>query len=835
MRRNLMLPLAAVLLTLTFLLMQADAPDESQNKRVMESLRIIDLDNAALQRDVLRARSGILRNYDPLSDAAHSLEKQAAALAREAESGLLWSDPQLMEQAEALRGAVMEQEELVERFKTQNALLHNSLRVFNRLMSDLAPPGQGPLDAASTAIYRLAAAMVRFLSDPESEAADELQSAAGNVEQLRPLERHASLVAHARMIGATLPIVDAMTFRLQVTATAGRAQTVRDSYLATYSTMEAWARGFRIALYGVAIGLAGYIAFLILRLDRKSELLRQRLVLENLVAATSWDLLNTPHGQLDSGIDQALARVGQHAGSDRVRIILDVPGLEAPKVHSWSDPALDRAEDDAVELLTAACGHRTEQLGEAGSIEVADADRLPIGGMRRMLAKLGLRSWLAITLGPTDKPYGVFSLESYREPRAWSEGDVTVLRTISHIFSTALQREQAEADQEALKARLAHAQRLESLGTLAGGIAHEFNNVLGAMVGYAELALANLRRNNTTQGYIQQILTGGARAKAVIDQILAFSRDQQRSRQPLYAQSVIEEALQLLRASLPATVELRRSLRAPAATIIADATGLQQVVMNLCTNAAHAMGNAGVIDISCEILPVTHPLVLSHGQLKGGRHLRLVVSDTGSGITPADLRRIFEPFFTTKGLGQGTGLGLATVHGIVIDHGGALDVRSRPGKGSSFAVYLPLTSAAVPVEEREAERQAPRGSGQTILLVERERQKLLLAEEMLAVLGYEPIGFDTADAALDRLKASPGAFDLALLDQEMGGPDGLALARSAHHLQPRLPIVLMASSDGALTALRGKPGFVSDVLLKPLRLRLLGELLNRHLAEKTLY
>jgi CheY-like chemotaxis protein/two-component sensor histidine kinase len=362
------------------------------------------------------------------------------------------------------------------------------------------------------------------------------------------------------------------------------------------------------------------------------------------------------------------------------------------------------------------------------------------------------------------------------------------------------------------EARLHEAQRLEAVGTLAGGIAHEFNNILGAILGHGEMALAG---KGPALQHVRKIMTAGERARTVIDQILTFSRRGERRRRSVSVQPIVSETVGLLRASLPATLDVRERLAAGDARIQGNAAQLQQVVMNLSTNAAHAMDGRGRLEIELDSVEIATELGLSHGRLAAGHYVRLTVADSGHGIDARTMQRMFEPFFTTKAAGSGTGLGLSTVHGIVTEHGGAINVRSALGTGTSFEVYLPQTAA--PAERTdETQAAAPHGHGQTILIVDDERSLVLLGEDMLAALGYEPVGFDNSAAALAAFRADPGRFDGVLTDEIMPEMTGTELAKAVHQARPELPIVLMTGHGGPIEVPPLQSFGIRDVVRKPL-------------------
>jgi CheY-like chemotaxis protein len=266
-------------------------------------------------------------------------------------------------------------------------------------------------------------------------------------------------------------------------------------------------------------------------------------------------------------------------------------------------------------------------------------------------------------------------------------------------------------------------------------------------------------------------------------------------------------------------------------TVLGDPSQLQQVVVNLAANAAQAMDEHGTLTIALDTVELTRERALSHGSLAAGRYARLTVSDVGRGMDEATAERVFEPFFTTKAPGSGTGLGLSTVHGIVADHDGAINVKSRPGAGSTFEVYLART-AAMATAAAPAQAPAPSGRGETVLLVDDETSLVLLGEEMLAALGYEPVGFDSGPRALAAFRADPERFDLLLTDEIMPGMTGTELAVALHRMRPELPIILMTGHGGEAQSHQLRAAGICEVLKKPFLSRDIAESLARHLAPR---
>jgi signal transduction histidine kinase len=369
--------------------------------------------------------------------------------------------------------------------------------------------------------------------------------------------------------------------------------------------------------------------------------------------------------------------------------------------------------------------------------------------------------------------------------------------------------------QQALQAQLARASRLESLGTLAGGVAHDFNNLLAGIVGYGEMAQDAAVRGSDQARHLDKLLQAAARGKALVERILAFSRGGARASTVFELTPVVEEVLGLLAGSLPPGIVLERALDAPGARLRGDPTPAFEAVMNLCSNALQAMPEGGMLSVRLAREAVAAPRVLSHSALRPGHYLALSVGDQGGGITPAVMDHLFEPFFTTRSAQSGTGLGLAVVHGVVAEFGGAIDVRSRPGQGACFTLYLPECTDAAALPAAPAALPAP-GAGQRLMVVDDEADLVGLAMEMLAGLGYAPEGYTDAEVALQALRARPRHYAALLTDEVMPGLGGTQLAQAVRAFAPRLPVLLVSGYGGALLAQRAAAAGVTRVLAKPL-------------------
>jgi PAS domain S-box-containing protein len=386
-----------------------------------------------------------------------------------------------------------------------------------------------------------------------------------------------------------------------------------------------------------------------------------------------------------------------------------------------------------------------------------------------------------------------------------------------------------------LETQYLNAQRLESIGTLAGGIAHDFNNILAAITGNAKLAVADLSADDPLRTPLREIEKAGLRAGELVRQILTFSRRQESRRGIVKLQDVATEALRLLRATLPAQIEIRTHFEDDVPLIDADATQIHQVIVNLGTNAAHAMSDqGGVLSVSLHTADIALNVDHYPADLPPGRFACLAVSDTGMGMDAEIQQRIFEPFFTTKAAGQGTGLGLSVVHGIVTSHEGAISVASRKGQGSCFSVFFRAADHAKVAAALESQSTATvttsRGDGQHILYVDDEEALVFLATRVLERLGYKVTGRNDPRQALAEFKADPSQFDAVVSDLSMPGLTGPDLAREMLALRPHLPFVLTSGYIREDDVLMARKLGIRDLVLKPNTVEDLGNALHRVLA-----
>jgi PAS domain S-box-containing protein len=414
-------------------------------------------------------------------------------------------------------------------------------------------------------------------------------------------------------------------------------------------------------------------------------------------------------------------------------------------------------------------------------------------------------------------------VESLVSPMTW-DGTPAALETSIDI-----------TERKRLETQLRQAQKMQAIGTLAGGIAHDFNNILSAILGYTELALDEVEQGSAVWNKLQGTLAAGRRARDLVQQILAFSRQTELTRVSIQMHLLVEEALTLLRAALPSTLMIRPIIDRHAGAVLVDPTQMQQVLINLCTNAAHAMREAGgTIEVRLEPIEIAVDALAIPPDLKAGAYVRLTVQDTGHGMEPEILERIFEPFFTTKSMGEGTGMGLAVVHGIIANHGGAITVESTPGQGSTFAVYLPRSdspsTAALPAEEPIV------GGNERILFVDDEATLVHLGKATLQRLGYQVVVCTSSSEALETFRAAPHSFHLVITDRTMPTLTGEELVHKLRQIRPDIPIILCTGFSHPVTSEQLRALRVDAFLLKPVMAdewaRMIRQVLERRATEK---
>jgi signal transduction histidine kinase len=387
--------------------------------------------------------------------------------------------------------------------------------------------------------------------------------------------------------------------------------------------------------------------------------------------------------------------------------------------------------------------------------------------------------------------------------------------TLERSIRYSLKTNQASVEKKDLQKRLFQAQKMESIGTLAGGIAHDFNNILTSIIGFAQLARDRAIKDSDLEDDLSEIYTAGLRAKQLVSQILTFARKNEKEINPLRVDSLLKEVTKFIRSSIPTSIEIKSTIKSKA-LIMGNQTQVHQIFMNLFTNESQAMEikGGGILEVSMEDILVGMESLTKYPNLEPGEYLKITVSDTGDGIPENIIESIFEPYFTTKKEGEGTGMGLAVVHGIVASYGGEILVSSELGKGTVFTLFLPTTKKTENHEVSESE-DLPKGT-ERILLVDDEQSIVKLSQRVLEKLGYQVTSRTSSIEALELFKSSPNEFDLVITDMTMPKMKGDKLAQSMMDIKPELPIILCTGYNQKLKLKHENSHHIRAILIKPI-------------------
>ena len=413
------------------------------------------------------------------------------------------------------------------------------------------------------------------------------------------------------------------------------------------------------------------------------------------------------------------------------------------------------------------------------------------------------------------------ALESYEFYRLIHDQNISLRNKVEERT-----RELAQTERQ-----LQQIDKIQAIGTLAGGIAHDFNNILFPIIGYTEMTLMDAPEESSIRTNLQEVLNATNRARDLVKQILAFSRQSIQEFKPLSLQPIIKESIKLLRATIPSNITIVEDIEESCGPTMGDPTQIHQVIMNLCTNAYHAMQETGgSLNIKLKEVDIEPDDILQKMGLLTGKYLRLEVKDTGQGMQPSVLGRIFEPYFTTKEQSKGTGLGLSVTHGIVKSHGGDIQVFSEPEKGTTFQVYLPLIQNMEPEEGTEIINKEFQGV-ERILLVDDEEPIVKIEKLMLERLGYRVTPLTSSSAALDTFRNKPDQFDLVITDMTMPIMTGIELAPKLIDIRPNIPIILCSGFNELASEEKVKSIGIKAYIQKPVELKVLGQTIRNVLEE----
>ena len=527
--------------------------------------------------------------------------------------------------------------------------------------------------------------------------------------------------------------------------------------------------------------------------EQAEESLQRELEVSTALARLAQDLISHPgslqtvaytvlaHAKVITGSKYGfVSAIDKKTGENICYTFTDMMGKECQVTGEGRRVAFAPDENGKYAALCGHCLNTGAGFFTNSPVEHPQARGLPIG-------HIPIHQFLTVPVMLAEEVVGQIALAN--PDREYNQQDLKIVERLAGLYALAIQRERGEEDKKQLETYLRQAQRMEAAATLAGGIAHDFNNILAAMIGYVNLSLHEVPQGSKTQQNLEQVLKASRRARNLIQQIRAFSRQTEQEVQPLNICPIVKEALKLLRATLPATIEIVQDVPVELDSMLAEPSQVHQILMNLCTNASHAMRDkGGVLRVELERATIDKKYVFLKPELRAGPYLRLTVSDTGEGIEPGIVDRIFEPYFTTKETQGGTGLGLAVVHGIVKNWGGEITVYSEPGEGTTFHVYLPAISAQPKQEDEEPPPLF--GQGERILFVDDEEFLVDVADQTLKRLGYQVETCTSGPQALEVFAQDPRVFDLLITDFNMPKMNGAQLALEMHKIRPDLRVIL---------------------------------------------
>lgn len=799
---------------LTLLMWNGLNLNSSRYDQELQALSDFTMYERGISREVLTSRAGLSRNFDALVKLANGYSNALARLRDAANSN---SEEGL--EIDVLSARVQRHEDLIEQFKSKNALLQNSFAYFGLFSYRLAASDNKPLVSATSA---LAAAMLHLTLDTSDLAAREVQDRLNELgrQKTTPDEAGAvrAMLAHGQMLHDLLPGIDVILKTL-ATETSNREQDsvqalIKQQQLAARSK----ARRNRLWQYVTSLLLLGGLVYFAILLCDRAEALRRRAAFEHAIANISTRFINSPSDEISHQVQIALEQLAGFIGADRAYFACSGAGTKA---YRWSSDGVDFPEGWPERSLSL-----TSQLPwtKDGMIFISKIKPTEHNDAMKSLAEAGVRGWLCIPALCGERN-AIFGFDAVRSGQLIYWAEFSLFRMASDAIANAVSRVRLEQDKERLQSSLQKARRMETVGIFASGIAHNFNNIVGAILGYAEMADA--RAEPGSKHALGEIRRAGDRARELVDQILTFGRQEEGRRERICVKALFAETTSLLTASLPPHVKLAMTATGETTTVLGKSAQLQQVFLNLCNNAAQAMNEPGVIELRIDAREVAFPLQIGRNEIGPGNFTVVSVTDPGLGMDEMTLERLFEPFFTTRI--NGNGLGLATVREIVEQHGGAIGVESELGAGTRFDVWLPSGGSNEPISARSLPDPMLRGSGETVLVLETDRGRLLRHEEILAALGYEPVGFTEFVEALAACREAPARFDVALVCH-LRGSSSLDLAAALHSAAPALPIILAAPSANNLDALRLAASGITELVHHSLLSSELAGALSRSLA-----
>lgn len=798
---------------LTWLLVKGLNPAAARLGEARAQLEAYAAHQSALHRDVLSARAGLLNNYDSL---ASGLDRMAAA-ERTVIVNLRGDDRRRGDAALAANRA--RQEALTERFKSRNALLQNSLAYF-ALFGGRAD-GRAGGERVKRAVDALSSAMLNLSLDnslaSQQEVDTQIVSLAAICSGIACGPDIASLLTHGRMLRELLPETTRLVETLVRSDDEAGVRQLRQHLRAEEQAAETVSHRFRVLLYLTSLLLLHPLVRWGLQARAHRSALRRQMDLEHALAWMSTQLIAAPPDRLRLAVNEGLGKLSRALGATCGHLMLGRTGESC----CWPGGVRSPTSQWPAALSRLATSSGDPELGV---LHLSRGALRPDSPERQLLESMGLASCYCI-FGLGGFPQAnmlVFGLAE-GAPSEWSIPQLAVLSAALDAISRSLEHADLEVERTRLEEQLGHARRMEIVGAFASGIAHNFNNLLGAIDGHAEMAIEEDAPAGAVHTHLAQIRLSAERGRELVHGLLTYGRRHEHLRRLVQLDLLIEESCGLARAALEPLHRVDLCTIAPGRTVCVDDTQLQQVILNLCNNAAQAMPEGGTIRVRT-LVEQSSSLSDRREAADAAESVAIVVEDSGCGIEPSLLHKVFDPFFTTRP--QGTGLGLSTARDIVAEQEGILSIDSEPGTGTRVTIRLPVAgSNSSPADSPHL--QIIQGRGEAILLLANDDAGRLLGEDLLAALGYEPVGFTDPGMALDALESASERFDAILvggfpLDARI--ETVLACARRNAPQMPRILAVARSNMHNA-QALAGAG--VSTIVHFPLEPREIASALRR--------
>ncbi|MDR6624431.1 two-component system VirA-like sensor kinase [Caulobacter segnis] len=753
-----------VIVLLTALLRNALQPRTGDIDTMQRALERFETAQHMLRRDVISVRAGILQSYDPMEaevGALHAALAPLDAIAQTAQNRSL---------IEALKASASRQQALTEGLRSDSALLRSSLTYFGTLSAS-----NHIFDRTDVETGRLTGAMLRLAlnTSPDAQALVDRRIAdyaARPAKSARDRQARSQLLSHARLLRRLLPRTDARLAALLAEDNVQARAQLRAWVVQERGQAERRAQRYRYGLYGAAVALAMTLAALGVRLAVDMARLERRSAFERGLAEMSAEIVAARPEEAKARFDSGLARLALHVQADTAFLFGEGDYACAriwPKPYQAGEPDWAPAADALARLA---------QSRPDGVFRGVASWPWPEGE-----AALPRRAHLvAMALVNEQGDHCVLGFARFSGKVQIRDEDLGVMRLALDVLAGGVRRSRMEQQRSALEIRLQQASRTEAIGAFAGGIAHNFNNILSAIAGYVEMAASGPSIPPKIARYVGEIGLAVGRARRLVDQILLYGARSTPARQRVDLRALLEESVSLLGAAHGQAARFTIDVAGEDYRVLGDPSRLQQIVLNLASNAIQAMGGQGEVALKLRRRANRTPTEKASGVLLAGEYVVLSVEDHGVGMSAATRARVFEPFFTTRP--EGNGLGLATTAETVRDLGGAVSVRSSLGKGSVFEVWLPDTGQAP-----EGSTPAP-GRGETVLLLS-DADRQCQDEEHIAVLGYEPVGFTEIERAIAALRAWPQRFDVMV-----ARTDEPELATALRMAAPNLGLVLLSDA-----------------------------------------